>query len=197
MSSADEPKGADLLARELPIVAVATDDRVIRLKSPEDCEQFARNALERNRPDLANEAWKKAIKLRAETYGAKTQLKKDCVGALYAYEEVMIAKNLRKTRRSILWQVAERHGPVRAVERAVIHGVETPLHTELLKMGLQDYAFEAVVVRYSLLFSVQAVRRSRKRVTEMKRALRNHRSVIDQGPSLQSLTRKLWIESGS
>lgn len=42
------------------------DDRVAVLKSPEECERFAKNALERNRRDLADEARKRAVGLRAD-----------------------------------------------------------------------------------------------------------------------------------
>lgn len=42
------------------------DDRIKRIKTPEDCEKFARNAIERDRPDLAVEAGRRAIELRAE-----------------------------------------------------------------------------------------------------------------------------------
>ncbi|OGA43166.1 MAG: hypothetical protein A3G24_20695 [Betaproteobacteria bacterium RIFCSPLOWO2_12_FULL_62_13] len=145
------------------------DERVARLKTPEDCEQFARNVLERNRLDLAGEARKRAVKLRAEAYGAKTQVERECLEAVYAYEEVLTAKNGRKTRASITWQIIRRHGVLTAVEHAVNREAEFAHHTALLEMGLQDHAFEAVVVRHPEFFSAHTVQRSRKRVEEWMR----------------------------
>lgn len=148
------------------------DERVARLKSPDDCASFATNAQERNRPDLANEARKRAVELRAEAYGAKTQVERECLEAVYAYEEVLTAKNGRKTRASITWHMIRKYGVLGAVERAVIRGAEIPYHAALLEMGLQDHAFEAVVARHPELFSAQTVQCSRARAGEWQRPRR-------------------------
>lgn len=145
------------------------DERVAKLKTPEECERFAKNALERNRRDLTDQARKRAVELRAASYGAETQAERECLEAIYAYEEVLTAKNDRKTRASRTWQMIERHGILGAVERAVNREAETAGYTALLEMGLQDYAFEAVVVRYPKLFSPETVQRSQARVNDWKR----------------------------
>ncbi len=49
------------------------DERVARLKSPEDCEQFAKNVEERGKPELALQACRRALELRAEQRGANTK----------------------------------------------------------------------------------------------------------------------------
>jgi len=95
------------------------DERVAKLKTPEECARFAKNALERNRRDLADEARKKAIELRAEAYGAKTQAERECLEAIYVYEEVLIAKNGRRTRASRTWQMIKRHGILGAVNKNI------------------------------------------------------------------------------
>jgi hypothetical protein len=146
------------------------DERVTNLMTPEECERFAKNALERNRRDLADEARKKAVELRAQAHGAKTQAERECLEAIYAYEEVLTAKNGRRTRASRTWQMLKRHGILGAVERAVNREAETAGYTALLEMGLQDYAFEAVVIRYPELFSPETVQRSKARADEWKRA---------------------------
>ncbi len=145
------------------------DERVARLKTPEECERFAKNVLARNRRDLADEARKKAIELRAAAYGASTEAERECLEAVYAYEEVLTSKNGRKTRASRTWQMIKRHGILGAVERAVNRKAETVGYTVLLEIGLQDYAFEAVVLRHSELFSIETVQRSSARVAEWKR----------------------------
>lgn len=45
------------------------DERVAKLKTPEDCAVFAKNVTERGRLDLALAAKKRAIQLRAESFG--------------------------------------------------------------------------------------------------------------------------------
>ena len=144
------------------------DERVANLKTPEECERFARNALERNRRDLADEARKRVVELRAQAYGAKTQAERECLEAIYAYEEVLTAKNGRRTRASRTWQMIKRHGILGAVERAVNREAETAGYTALLEMGLQDYAFEAVVVRHPELFSPETVQHSKARADEWR-----------------------------
>jgi hypothetical protein len=144
------------------------DERVASLKTPEECERFAKNALERNRRDLADEARKRAVELRAQAYGAKSQVERECLEAIYAYEEVLTAKNGRRTRASRTWQMIKRHGILGAVERAVNREAETAGYTALLEMGLQDYAFEAVVVRHPELFSPETVQHSKARADEWK-----------------------------
>lgn len=145
------------------------DERVAKLKTPAECECFAKNARERDRPDLADEARKRAVALRAEAYGTTSNAERQCLKAIYAYEEVLTARNGRKTKASRTWQMLKRYGILGAVERAVNRPEEAVGYTALLEMGLQEYAFEAVVVHYPDLFSSEAVQRSRARLDEWKR----------------------------
>jgi len=142
------------------------DERVARLKTPEECERFAKNAIERNRRDLADEARKRAVELRAMAYGAKSEAERECLEAIYAYEEVLTSRNGRRTHASRTWQMIKRHGILEAVERAVNRETETSGYAALLEMGLQDYAFEAVVMRYPALFSAETVEHSKRRIAE-------------------------------
>jgi len=145
------------------------DERVAKLRTLEDCERVAKNVLERNRPDQAEGARKRALELRADACGANTQVERDCLEAVYAYEAVLTAKNGRKIRASTIWQMVNRHGVLRAVERAVKRDAETVHYAALRTIGLQDYAFEAVVMRHPELFSRDTVQRSKARVNKWKR----------------------------
>ena len=145
------------------------DEKVARLKTPEECDRFTKNALDRGRRDLADEARKRAVGFRAEAYGAKSPTELECLEAIYAYEEVLTAKNGRRMRASRTWQMIKKHGILGAVERAVNRESEATGYTALLEMGLQDYAFEAVVVRHPELFTAETVQRSQSRVDEWKR----------------------------
>ena len=142
------------------------NDIISKLKTPEECEILEKNATDRNRLDLALAARKRAIELRALSYGAKTDAERDCLEAVYAYEEVLRKKNGKKTRASRTWQSIKRHGILGAVERAVNREAETVGYRALLNIGLKDYAFEAVVIRYPNLFSAEALQRSQARINE-------------------------------
>lgn len=144
------------------------DERVLKLKTPADCETFAANANERGRPDLAQEARERSLQLHAMAFGANTEAERQCLQAVYAYEEVLSAKNGKRTKASRTRQMIKRHGILPAVERAVNRPQETVGYAALLDMGLEDYAFESVVVRYPELFSQDAVSRSTDRINEWK-----------------------------
>ena len=62
----------------------------------------------------------------------------------------------------------DRHGIIKAVERAVNRNTETQGYTALVEMGLEEFAFEAVILRHPDLFSKEAVLRSRTRLNEWK-----------------------------
>lgn len=145
------------------------DNRVKKIDTPEKCEIFAKNCIERGREDLAQEAKKRAVQLRAEAYGAETDAEREALEAVYAYEEVLSAKNGRKTRAGRTWQMITRHGIIGAVERAVNRRSETQGYIALVDMGLEDYAFENVILRYPCLFSEQAVLISKDRLVHWKK----------------------------
>lgn len=144
------------------------DDRVKKLDTPEKCEIFAKNALLKDREDLVKQAKERAIVLKAEAYGAKTLAEKEAIKAVYAYEKVLSTNNGKKTRASRTWPMIQKYGIINAVERIVNRKAETKGYTALLKMGLEAYAFEAVILRYPELFSDSAVEISRQRMSEWK-----------------------------
>ena len=140
------------------------DPRVTRLKSPAECESFAQNARERGAPDLADQARKRAVQLRAEAHGANTEAERECLEAVYAYEEVLSVNKGRRQPASRTWQMIHRHGIIPAVERIVTKRAESAGYTALAQMGLLEMAFESVVLRYPDLFSAEAIARSRERM---------------------------------
>ena len=144
------------------------DERIEKLSTPEHCEIFARNALERGHPDLASQARKKAIQLRARNHGVTSSAKVECLQAIYAYENVLTKKNGRTTRATRTWQMIDRHGLLQAVEKAVNRPTQTAGYKALSEMGLQDFAFEAVILKYPGEFSQAAVERSKQRMMEWK-----------------------------
>jgi hypothetical protein len=142
------------------------DERIKRLKTPADCEKFAKNAIRLGRPDLADETRIRAVELRANEYGANSQAEKECLQAIYAYEEVLTKKNGRRTRASRTWQMIKRHGILEAAERAVNREEPTIGYKALADIGMQEYLFEAVILRHPELFSEGAVQKSKDRLKE-------------------------------
>lgn len=140
------------------------DERVKRLISVRECEALAANARERGALDLADQAQRRAIQLRAQERGATTDVERECLEAVYAYEEILSAKKGRRQPASRTWQMIKKHGIVPAVERVVTKREESSGYTELAKMGLKEFAFEAVILRHPEHFSEAAIARSKERL---------------------------------
>lgn len=144
------------------------DERIEKITTVYGCMRFAANATRLGRPDLADEARMRAVELRAESYGAETDAEKECLQAIFAYEEVLSDKNGRRTSAARTWQMIKRHGILAAAERAVNRAQETAGYKSLIEMGLQQFAFEAVIIRHPEVFSPDAVAISKLRLQEWK-----------------------------
>ncbi|TFZ03387.1 hypothetical protein EZ242_05760 [Ramlibacter rhizophilus] len=140
------------------------DPHIARLKTVEDCSNFEVNALARGESALALAARRRAVQLRAEALGAASDLERECLEAVYAYEEVLSAERGRRQPASRTWQMIKRHGIVAAVERIVTNRADSSGFNALARMHLLDLAFEAVVLRHPENFSEAAVRLSRERL---------------------------------
>jgi len=141
------------------------DERISRLTTPEECEQVALN-VETRLPELAREARRRAVELRAAAHGATSEAEREALEAVYAYEKVLSLKKGKNVRASRTWQMIKRHGIIIAVERAVNRQQETAGFKALVDMGMQDFAFEAVVCRHPSVFSPEALKRSQDRLKE-------------------------------
>ena len=130
--------------------------------------QLAKNVRDKY-PDLAREARRRAIELRAIAHGNKSGVEIELLKALYAYEEVLSEKNKRRTRASRTWQMIDRHGIIGAAERAVDRKIEATGYKVLVEMGMHDLTFEAVIVRYPEAFSQEVVERAKSRLEELKK----------------------------
>ena len=144
------------------------DDIIQKLKTPQECEQLEKNVKDRN-PDLAREARRRAVELRAVSHGAKSKVELELLKALYAYEAVLSKKNNRKTRASRTWQMIDRHGIIGAAERAVDRVIEPAGYKLLAEMGMHDLTFEAVIVRHPEDFKKEVVSRAESRLKELSK----------------------------
>lgn len=142
------------------------DDRIKNLKTAKECDIFARNAMTQNRPDLVAEARQRAIEVRAVAYGTTSDAERECLEAIYAYEEILFAKHGKRVKASRTWQMIKRRGIIAAIEQAVDRPDGTAGFTALKEVGLDNFAFEAVILRHPSLFSVGAIERSRDRMAQ-------------------------------
>lgn len=60
------------------------DPGIKRLKTVEACKRFAANAKRLDRPDLADQARKRGVEIKAEIHDAKTAAEKECLQAICA-----------------------------------------------------------------------------------------------------------------
>ena len=141
------------------------DERVARLETPQECEQFAIN-VEKRLPDLARAARRRAVELRAAAYGATTDAEREALQAVYAYERVLSNKRGKTVHASRTWQMIKRYGIIEAVEKVVNRPDVAPGYTLLEEMGMLDFAFEAVVCRHPDMFSKETVARSKERLAK-------------------------------
>ncbi len=136
------------------------------LKTPEDCEQVAIN-VEAKQPAFAILARRKAIELKAATHNAVTETEQEALQAVYAYERVLTLERGRKTRATRTWQVITKLGIVEAVDTIVKRPTGAEGYHALVKMGMQDMLFEAVVLRHPEVFSAEAIAQSQQRLDEL------------------------------
>jgi hypothetical protein len=141
------------------------DYRVERLRTPDECEIFAANAIARKRPDLAMEAHRKAVELQAATHEASSPLEAEAFAALYAYEALLARKNGKKTRATKTWGVVKSRGVIEAI-RQLVNGAAEPEFARLRELGLESHAFEALVVRHAESFDDATVRLARSRLAD-------------------------------
>ena len=83
----------------------------------------------------------------------------------------LFKKHGRRIRASRTWSLIERRGIIPAVEHVVTQTRETAGYRALLAEGMQNMAFEAVVLRHQELFSKEAVEVSGNRLEAWQQEL--------------------------
>ena len=124
---------------------------------PDAYDVFATNCGKRGRDDLARLAKKRKVELRAELYGAETEVEMKSAQAIFAYEEVRSELNGKKTRATRTWRMVERYGLIGTVERVLTKRKETQGYSTLNDLGLIEFSFESVVSNNPDVFSAEAV----------------------------------------
>jgi alkanesulfonate monooxygenase SsuD/methylene tetrahydromethanopterin reductase-like flavin-dependent oxidoreductase (luciferase family) len=140
------------------------DEAINKLKTPEECIQFANKCT-----DLAREARRRAIELRALTHTNVSLVETELWKALYAYEEILTKKNQRRTLAGRTRQMITRYGIIGTAERAVNRKIEAMGYKVLVEMGMQDLTFESVITKFPESFTKNIVTLCKERLDVLKK----------------------------
>ena len=138
------------------------DETIIKLKTPEECILFANKCT-----DLAREARRRAIELRALTHTNVSLVETELWKALYAYEEILTKKHKRRTLAGRTRQMITRYGIIGTAERAVNRKIEAMGYKVLVEMGMQDLTFESVIIKFPNSFKQDIVKLCKERLEEL------------------------------
>lgn len=131
------------------------------LDTPELCDAFTKY-----HSDLAEQARRRSIKLRADAWDTNSDAEHEAIIALYAYEDCLRLKNGKKTSAARTRQMITRHGIIGAVERAVNNRDATAGYTMLKALQMKDLTWESIVVRYPHEFTDEALQISKTRLAD-------------------------------
>ena len=107
---------------------------VARIKKPELCYVFAKNATERGRPELALEAYRHAVELRAAEHEVDSEAELMALKAFYAYEEAMSWQQGKRKRATGTWQMVNKIGILPAlIKRLESGGIRLPQILERIR----------------------------------------------------------------
>jgi len=125
---------------------------VLRIKDPELCYVFAKNATRRGHPELAMEAYRRAVDLRALEHTTGNEAELAAVRAIYAYEEALSYNKGKRTRATGTWQLVNRHGVLPALLKRLQSRGDEDVLAALKALGMEDYSFESVYSAYEDYF---------------------------------------------
>jgi hypothetical protein len=129
---------------------------VKRIKQPELCYVFAKNARRNGHPELALQAYRHAVDLRAEEHQAASDVETAAIRAIYAYEEALSYSKGKRTRATGTWQLVNRHGLVPALRKRLQSRSGDDVEPLLKELGMEDYSFRAVAEAYPEAFEAAA-----------------------------------------
>jgi len=111
---------------------------------------------------------RQVVQAKAAAHEPATDVEREALEAVYAYQEARSVQAGRPFRASRTWPMIEEHGVLVAVERLVAKPDDSDCYKTLVEMGMEDLAFEQVVVRHREAFSEKAVLVSETRLKRLK-----------------------------
>lgn len=128
------------------------DERINRLKTANECDIFERNVRERGFPELAARARRRAVEFRVATHEAQSEVERDALAAMYAYEQTLNRTGAAKRGASYPWRLVKHRGVIKAIQALVASDADEQYHESLQEMGMRDLAFEAIVIKHAEAF---------------------------------------------
>lgn len=125
---------------------------VSRINEPELCYVFARNARRNGHHELALQAHRRAVDLRAQQHETANEAEAAALRAIYAYEEALSYGKGKRTRATGTWQLVNRHGLLGALSKRLSSGRLEDVRPILIELGMEDYSFAAVYAAHQQHF---------------------------------------------
>ncbi|MCX2981569.1 hypothetical protein EYC98_11920 [Halieaceae bacterium IMCC14734] len=122
---------------------------VARIKQPELCYIFAKNATERGQPELALQAYRHAVDLRAADHEVQSEAELMAVKAFYAYEEALSWQSGKRKRATGTWQMVNRIGILPALQKRLSSKSAKAAQDALKQMKMEDYSLQAVATAFA------------------------------------------------
>ncbi len=138
-----------------------------RLASVDDCKNFINNALENGKPEYVQPTRIRMLEILAGMHSHSNVVEQECLKAIYAYEMVLSDKNQKKTRASRTWQAVKKHGVIMAVQSFVEKSQDSSGFALLKSLGLIEYSFENIILKYPDYFSVVAFQSASEKVRKI------------------------------
>jgi hypothetical protein len=123
---------------------------VLRINKPELCYVFAENAMKRGHEDLAKQAHRRAVDLRAEAHPEVSDAERLALKAFYAYEEALSWGQRKRKRATGTWQMVGRSGILPTLKKRLEGKTGVEVAEVLRHLGMEDYAFNAVAAQIDL-----------------------------------------------
>ena len=122
---------------------------VERIKKPELCYVFAQNAINRGHQDLAVQAYRRAVDLRAAEHEVTSEAELMALKSFYAYEEALSHGLRRRKRATGTWQMVSRLGILPTLDKRLNSKDADGALPKLKELRLEDYSFQAVAKAYA------------------------------------------------
>ncbi len=126
---------------------------VTRINDADLCYVFARNATRKGHPELALQALRRAVDLKAGSHDAACEAEQAALRAIYAYEEALSHMKGKRTRATGTWQLVNRHGVLAAVAKRIDSRDSESVRATLTELQMEDYSFEQVFAAHPGAFA--------------------------------------------
>jgi hypothetical protein len=122
---------------------------VLRIKEYKGCYVFAQNAIKRGHADLAIQAYRHAVDLRAADHEGITEAETMAMKSFYAYEETISYGQKKRKRATGTWQMVNKFGILPTLDKRLQSRASEEYLPILKELKMEDYSFQAVAEAYA------------------------------------------------